>query len=65
MSIFVLSFCFEIIQLLVEETCYCQYLDTVDKGHYALPEVTVQEMCVFLAVTVQMGYDLRDTLKDY
>jgi hypothetical protein len=36
----------------------------VDEGHYALPEVPVQEMCVFLAVIMQMGYDLRDTLKD-
>jgi len=41
-----LFFCFEIIQMLVEETCYCQHLDTVDEGHYALPEVTVQDMCV-------------------
>jgi len=40
-------------------------LDTVDEGHYTLPEVTVQEMYVFLAVIVRMGYDLRDTLKDY
>jgi hypothetical protein len=37
----------------------------VDEGHYTLPEVPVREMCVFLAVIVQMGYDLRDTLKDY
>jgi hypothetical protein len=37
----------------------------VDEGHYALPEVTVQDMCVFLAIIVQMGYVLRDTLKDY
>jgi hypothetical protein len=33
----------------------------MDEGHYALPEVTVQDMCVFLAIIVQMGYDLRDT----
>jgi len=34
-------------------------LDTVDEGHYTLPEVTVQEMYVFLAAVVQMGYVLR------
>jgi len=59
-----LSFCFEIIQLLVKATDIA-LLDAVDEGHYTLPEVTVQEMYVFLAVIVQMGYDLRDTLKDY
>jgi len=42
----------EIIWLLVEETnrYHHQYLDTLDKGQSLLPDVTVQEMCLFLAV---------------
>jgi len=51
----------------VEETnrYYHQYLDTLDKGRSQLPDVTVQEMCLFWAITVQMGHDQRDTVKDY
>jgi hypothetical protein len=42
----------EIIQLLVEETnrCYYHYLDTLDKGKSPLPDMTVQEMCLFVAI---------------
>jgi len=42
----------EIIQLLVEETnrYHHQYLDTLDKGQSLLPDVTVQEMFLFLAI---------------
>jgi hypothetical protein len=40
-------------------------LDALDVGWYPLPDVTVQEMCLFLAIIVQMGQDQRDTLKDY
>jgi len=47
------------------DRCYCPYVDTVDEEHYAFPAVTVQDMCVFLAFIVHMGYDLRDKLKDY
>ena len=60
LSIFVLFF-FEIIQLLVEETnrYYHQYLDTLDEERSPLPDVTVQEMCLFLAIIVQMGHTER------
>jgi hypothetical protein len=40
-------------------------LDALDIGWYPLPDVTVQEMCLFLVIIVQMGLDQRDTLKDY
>jgi len=51
----------------VEETNrhYHQYLDTLDKGRSKLPDVAVQEMCLFWAIIVQMGHDQRDTVKDY
>jgi hypothetical protein len=57
----------EIIHLLVVETnrYYHQYLDTLDKGQSVLPDMTVQEMCSFLAIILQMGHDLKDTLKAY
>jgi hypothetical protein len=60
-------FLFKIIQLLLEETnrYYHQYLDTLDEGWSPLTHVTVQEICLFLAIIVQMGHDLRDMLKDY
>jgi hypothetical protein len=47
-------FFLEIMQLLVEETnrYYHQYLDTLDEGCSPLPDVTVQEMYLFLSVTV-------------
>jgi len=50
-SIFMLFFV-EIIQLLMEETNRYrhQYLDTLDKGQSPLSDVTVQEMCLFLAI---------------
>jgi hypothetical protein len=35
------------------------------KDGLPLPDVTVQEMCLFLAVIVQMGHDPRDMLRDY
>jgi hypothetical protein len=61
-------FFFEIImQLLVEEAnrYYHQYLDMLDEGHTAVPEVTIQEMYLILSIFLQMGHDQRDTLKDY
>jgi hypothetical protein len=56
----------EVIQLLVAETnkYYNQYLDTLDNDDRCpqLPDVTVQEMYVFLKTIIQMGY-VTDTLK--
>jgi len=60
-------FFFEIIQLAAEETNrhYHQYLDTLDEVQSPLPDVTVQEMSLFLAIIVQMGHNQRGMLKDY
>jgi hypothetical protein len=60
-------FFLEIMQLLVEETnrYYHPYLDTLDEGRSPLPDVTKQEMYLFLSITVQMGHDQRERLKDY
>jgi hypothetical protein len=56
-------FLFEIMQLFVEETkrYYYQYLDILGRGHISLPDVTIQEMYLFLSITVQMGQDQRNT----
>jgi hypothetical protein len=53
LSIFMLLF-LEIMQLLVEETnrYYHQYLDTPDEGHSPLPDVTTQEIHLFLTIFV-------------
>jgi hypothetical protein len=37
---------------------------TLDEGWSPLPDMTVQKMCLFLAIIVQMVHDQRDTLKD-
>jgi len=52
-------FFFEIMQLLVEETNgYHQYLVTLDKGRSPLPDVTVQEMSLFLTIIVRMRHEI-------
>jgi hypothetical protein len=66
LSVFMLFF-LDIIQLLVVETnrYYRQYLDTLKKRRSPLPDVTMQEMYSFLAIILQMGHDIKDTLKAY
>jgi len=39
------------------------YLNMLDKGQTPLPDVTAQEMCMFLAIIVYM--DQKDVLKGY
>jgi len=58
-------FFLEIIQLLVVETnrYYHQYLDSLTDRQSPLPDVTLKEMYSFLALILQMGHDIRDTLK--
>jgi hypothetical protein len=60
-------FFLEIIQLLVVETnmYYHQYLDSLDDRWSPLPDVTLKEMYSFLVFILQMGHDVRDTLKAY
>jgi hypothetical protein len=65
LSVLVLFF-FEIMQLLEETNRYYhQYWDTLDEGRSPLHEMTVQDMCLFLAIILQMGHNQRDMLKDY
>jgi len=60
LSVFVLFF-FGIIQLLEETNRYYHYYwDKLDKAWSPLPDMTVQDMCLFLAIIVQMGHDLKD-----
>jgi hypothetical protein len=60
-------FYFAIIQQLVEKTNIYnhQYLAMLDEGWSAMPDVTVQDMRLFLAIIVQVGHDQRDMLKGY
>jgi hypothetical protein len=44
---------------------YHQYLDSLDDGWTPLPDVTLKEMYSFLALILQMGHDMSDTLKAY
>jgi len=37
----------------------------VDEGWSPMPGVTIQVMCLFLAIIVQVGHDQRDMLKGY
>jgi hypothetical protein len=57
----------DIIQLLVVETnrYYCQYLDSLDERQSTLLDMTLQEMHSFLGIILQMGHDIKDTLKVY
>jgi hypothetical protein len=34
-------------------------------GHTPLPDMSIQRMYLFLSITVRVGYNQRDTLKDY
>jgi len=51
---------------MTENKYYSQYLDTFDnEGKCSLlPYVTIQEMCIFLAIIIQLGYNNKDALKD-
>ena len=64
LSTFVLFF-FEIIQLLEETNRYQQYWDTLDEGQSPFPGTTLQDMCLFWGIIVQMGHNQRDMLKGY
>jgi hypothetical protein len=59
-------FCFAIIQQLVEEKnrYYHQYLDMLDEGRSPMPDMAVWDMCLFLAIIMQVGQD-QDMLKGY
>ena len=57
----------EIFHLLVEQTnlYYQQHLDSQAGPTPLLPDVTLPDMMTFIALALQMGHNLRDTLHDY
>jgi hypothetical protein len=57
-----------ILLVVVKTNKYCnQYLDTLHNENRCsqLPDMTVQEMQIFLAHIIQMGHDEWDILKGY
>jgi len=57
----------EIFHLLVEQTnvYYQQYLDRQAGPSRGLPDITLPDMMTFIALALQMGHELKDTLHDY
>ena len=57
----------EIITLMVVETnrYYHDYIDRLDDGPSPEPDVTEADLFVLLALTIQMGHDVRDKMTDY
>ena len=66
LSVFML-FLTEIFHLLVEQTniCYQQHLDGQAGPSRRLPHITLLDMMTFIALALQMGHELEDTLHDY
>jgi hypothetical protein len=56
-----------VLTLVVKETnrYYQKYLDMLDNGSSSAPDITECEMFLFLVIIVQMGHDIRDSLKHY
>ena len=57
----------EIFQLLVEQTnlYYEQFLDQQTAPSHRLPDIMLPDMMTFIALALQMGHNLKDTLHDY
>jgi len=57
----------EIFHLLVEQTnlYYEQFLDRQARPSRRLPDITLPDMMTFIALALQMGHILKDTLHDY
>ena len=57
----------EIFHLLVEQTnvYYQQHLDRQARPSRRLPYITLPDMMTFIALALQMGQKLKDTLHDY
>jgi len=62
-----LLFFTEIFHLLVEQTnvYYQQHLDRQAGPSRQLPDITLPDMMTFVALALQMGHELKDTLHDY
>ena len=57
----------EIFHLLVEQTnvYYQQHLDRQARPSRRLPDIPLPDMMTFVALALQMGHELKDTLNDY
>ena len=56
----------EIFHLLVEQTMYYQqHLDRQAGPSRLLPDIMLPDMMTFIALALQMGHELKDTLHDY
>jgi hypothetical protein len=66
LSVFMLFFT-EIFHLLVEQTNihYQQHLGRQAGPNRRLPDITLLDMMTFIALALQMGHQLKDTLHDY
>ena len=62
-----LMFFTEIFHLLFEQTnvYYQQNLDRQAGPSHRLPDVILPDMMTFVALALQMGHELKDTLHDY
>ena len=53
----------EIFHLLVEQAVYYQqHLDRQARPSHWLPDITFPDMMTFVALVLQMGHELKDTL---
>ena len=57
----------EIFHLLVEQpnVYYQQHLDGQAGPSRRLPDITLLDMMTFVALALQMGHELKDTIHDY
>jgi hypothetical protein len=57
----------QILHLLVEQTnlYYQQHVDKQAGPSCQLPDITMSDMMTFIALALQMGHDLKDTLHDH
>jgi hypothetical protein len=57
----------QIFHLLAEQTnlYYQQHVDKQAGPSRRLPDITMSDMMTFIALALQMGHDLKDTLNDY
>ena len=68
MPLFLLMLFFtEIVHLLVEQinVYYKQHLDVQARPSCQLPDITLPDMMTLIALALQMGHKLKDTLHDY
>jgi len=63
----VLMFITEIFHLLAEQTIvyYQQRIDRQAGPSHRMPDITLPDMMTFIALALQMGHTLKDTLHDH